>query len=204
MKRILEFNISGHKTKKNKEGFTERALPPNLQLWVWWDNKKPRKYNVPESGKLRVYHQYPYKKQIRFDIAYRCSAVSKSDRIGIAIESQYGTTSNISTEQLTMTDVGGYNLCIENVVAKHYFFRRPVIPDNVPYSEVVGLVVNTTAEVETLSRMMTNYNAENLEKPFFDIVSITHMGCAYANQRSYFKEQYYTLFYRMSRRILES
>lgn len=211
MKRTIEFHIGVSKTQK-KKGYVsvgdeealnnDEAVPKKLQLWIWWDpqDDKIAKYNVPENGVCRVVHPKPYSEQLSFDLLFRLSALSKGDRKRTVLSSPYDqTVSMTSSEISTASEVGNLTIWLRQIKATHRSFLRPPILAGLPHSRLVSIILNTAQDVEVISRYMDQFNAKAPNEPLFEIVSVTHMGYAWASQSSFDKQIYYTVFYRMIR-----
>jgi hypothetical protein len=220
MRRVITFdvnvtkNVTKRKDKKSylvinapdalEKNSNNTKLPKKLQLWVWWNPKdsgcKPVKYQLPSSSRLRVKCRRPYALAIDFDIAYHLGFyASKRMRISIKNEA-YGSLKEITgLHELTQADLGSYQVCIDRIISNHTSFFCPAILTGRPHSKLHSITLNGAKDVCRISEMMEEMNQARPDEPQFEVVSVTHMGYAFATQHWSDKYSCYTLFYRMNR-----
>jgi len=117
----------------------------------------------------------------------------------MAVTSLFGTTKELSPSKSLddTTTVGSHRVRISKIKVEHKSFPRPSIHPGLQTSRIISLHMKTRGHVETISRMMDDMNASDPTSPVFEIVSVTHMGYATADQYSFNQSDYYTVFYRL-------
>ena len=211
MKRFVTFTISlllkVSKSKYliiNDQQPAQEPIPKRLELWVWWQpqlvNAKPIKYVVPSSGIARIPCPRCYSLLVDFEIAFHL-ATKTSSRCKLAIKNrEFDSTDHIvDCKDITTTEIGKYIACITKVTSEHISFFQPRIIEGRNYSSLSSIVVETTTEVCTISRLMEEINVSNPTRIEFEIFSVTQMAYAYASRECSGKSTTYTIFYRMKR-----
>lgn len=162
------------------------------------------KLRLGDNGKADVIihplSNFVYSNKVEFDVAFH-RVVGNTERLKLGGTNELGSTTELDVSGIPVTQISGYTFTFNSIKCIHESFKRPVIPPGLSHSSLVSISLNTKRDVEIISKMMEKANVISIEQipkePLFEIVSVTHMGYAWANQSFSDKHTTYTVFYQM-------